>query len=113
MPRLFTLPLADKFGLENARKAFAKASGISRHVTTLAAGNLFTLETDEHVIVDSGGEKCIPVDSSERRVTGSWLVQIKMNGVASGLALLLDLFRSTRGDADIDIVRMTIQFQKN
>jgi hypothetical protein len=28
-------------------------------VTTLAAGKLFMLETDEHVIVDSGGEKCI------------------------------------------------------
>jgi hypothetical protein len=41
------------------RKAFAKASEISRPVTTLAAGNWFTLETDEHVIVDSDGEKCI------------------------------------------------------
>jgi hypothetical protein len=59
LPRQFAPPSAEKFGLENARKAFAKASKISRPVTTLAAGNLFTLESDEHVIVDSGGEKCI------------------------------------------------------
>jgi len=59
LPRQFAPPSAEKFGLENAHKAFAKASKISRPVTTLAAGNLFTPETDEHVIVDSGGEKCI------------------------------------------------------
>jgi len=52
LPRRFALPPAEKFGLENARKAFAKASRISCTVTTLAADNLFTLETDEHVIVD-------------------------------------------------------------
>ncbi|MFL9998130.1 hypothetical protein PQR34_37075 [Paraburkholderia sediminicola] len=57
--RQFALPSVEKFGLENARKAFAKASKISCPVTTLAAGRLFMLETDEHVIVDSGGEKCI------------------------------------------------------
>ncbi|NPT54665.1 hypothetical protein GNZ13_08595 [Paraburkholderia sp. 5N] len=55
----FAPPSVEKFGLENARKAFAKASKISHPVTTLAAGNLFMLETDEHVIVDSGGEECI------------------------------------------------------
>jgi hypothetical protein len=49
----------EKFGLEKARKAFAKASKISHPVTTRAAGNRFMLETDEHVIVDSGGEECI------------------------------------------------------
>ncbi|SAL67354.1 hypothetical protein AWB69_07719 [Caballeronia udeis] len=50
----FAPPSVEKFGLENARKAFAKASKISHPVTTRAAVNRFMLETDEHVIVDSG-----------------------------------------------------------
>jgi len=55
----FTPPSVEKFSLENARKAFAKASKISHPVTTRAAGNPFMLETDEHVVVDSGGEEYI------------------------------------------------------
>jgi len=55
----FAPPSVEKFGLENARKAFANASKISHPVTTRAAGNRFMLATDEHVVVDSGGEECI------------------------------------------------------
>ncbi|NPT45615.1 hypothetical protein GNZ12_30695 [Paraburkholderia sp. 1N] len=55
----FAPPSVEKFGLENAREVFARASKISHPVTTRAAGNRFMLETDEHVIVDSGGEECI------------------------------------------------------
>jgi hypothetical protein len=68
----FAPPSVEKFGLENARKAFAKASKLSHPVTARAAGSLFMLETDEHVVVDSGGEPAGPDLRADISRSGHW-----------------------------------------